>query len=77
MKTERIVTIPVNLAITIPDHFDDEDAVAYVADAINETLRPVQRSWNLDSCILDYEICVDKIKPNAADPDNYDEGDAF
>ena len=77
MATERIVTIPVNIAIAIPADLDAQDTVAYVADAINETLREHQRSFTPHSCILDYVVCIDQIKNNAADPAGYEEGAAF
>lgn len=76
MKTERIVIATVQLAIAVPADADDENAHACVVDTVNETLRKHQRTWNAQSFILDYAI-DSQIRDNAADPDNYDEGDAF
>lgn len=75
--SERVVVIPVLLALAVPETADPQDTVAFAADAVNETLREHQRSFTPESCILDYEVCIGKIKEVPADAAQYSEGDAF
>lgn len=78
MNKQKIVVLPVHLAIAVPADADATDVSAFVADAANEILREHQREFAPASCLLDYEVCIDQISlRSAVDPDAYSEGDAF
>ncbi|QMI49721.1 hypothetical protein [Burkholderia sp. MBR-1] len=49
------------------------------ADAVNELLRDRQRSFNPESCLLDYAICSPavQVEDDDADTSCYVEGEAF
>lgn len=77
---ERIVLVPVTLAIATPEGANEDDA--YVADAVNEILRGQQRCFLEGSDLLDYSIELEGTrdstsKPTLADDEVYEEGDAL
>lgn len=70
---EKVYVQTVRLAIALPAN--EQNVEGALADAVNESLRELQRDFTPSSCILDYT--VDEYSESDARADLYAEGAAF
>lgn len=72
-QANKVAVINVQIAVAVPG--DERNYEAYLADAINETLREHQRAFSPESVILDYAIGDYHLTKASAN--DYAEGEAF